>query len=644
MLLARLSFLLLAPAGGLVRLVRAQATQPAATLPAPGQPAQTGTVGAFVIVGNSLVSAQQIFLGTPDRVYFLDKVENNPTQINGHPAWSSEWSLGNNSQRPLDAITNTFCAGGNVLGNGTWLNVGGNQAVTFGGNPAPSQHGGAPYDDPDGRNSMRLLDPCEDASCDWVLSPQQSAQRWYPTLETLEDGSIIILGGCQNGGYVNDITQDTPTYEFFPTRGAPMASTILESTLPANLYPLTWLLPSGTLLIQSNWATSILDYKNQIETPLDDIPDAVRVYPASAGTAMLPLTPANNYTATILFCGGSDVQPNQWLSPSFIPPTFPASTSCVKLTPDVSGSYVEDDPLPAARSMANFVLLPDGRILCLNGGGLGTAGYGNNSWAIGHSYADAPVLQPAIYDPAAPNGSHWSSDGLQNSTVPRMYHSSALLLPDGSVLVSGSNPNPDYTVGPGVVYPTEYRTELFYPSYFNQRRPQPKGLLAQYSYGGPSFDITLSVDDLFGDLNNANATSVVIIRPGFSTHAINMGQRFAELNTSYTAYEGNNTAVIHVSQLPPNPAIIAPGPAFVFVVVKGVPSIGQQVMLGSGQLGTQTVLAVSDLPVASVVAAPAATSSSANTKSAGVAISPRLPACFGGAAALLALASIALWT
>ena len=39
--------------------------------------------------------------------------------------------------------------------------------------------------------------------------------------------------------------------------------------------------------------------------------DAVRVYPASGGTAMLPLTPDNNYTATILFCGGSNIQPDQ---------------------------------------------------------------------------------------------------------------------------------------------------------------------------------------------------------------------------------------------------------------------------------------------------------------------------------------------
>lgn len=86
--------------------------------------------------------------------------------------------------------------------------------------------------------------------------------------------------------------------------------------------------------------------------------------------------------------------------------------------------------------------------------------------------------------------------------------------------MSGSNPNPDVTVGAGVEFPTEYRTELFYPSYFNERRPQPQGLLAQFTYGGPYFNVTLDSDDLFGDLGNANLTKVVIIRTGFSTHAI----------------------------------------------------------------------------------------------------------------------------
>jgi hypothetical protein len=90
-------------------------------------------------------------------------------------------------------------------------------------------------------------------------------------------------------------------------------------------------------------------------------------------------------------------------------------------------------------------------------------------------------------------------------------------------MVSGSNPNPDYTVGPKVEYPTEYRTELFYPSYFNERRPQPQGILAQLSYGGPYFNISLDSTDLSGDVNNANLTKVVIIRPGFSTHAMVRG-------------------------------------------------------------------------------------------------------------------------
>ncbi|KAF8629225.1 hypothetical protein AX17_005808 [Amanita inopinata Kibby_2008] len=576
-------------------------TNAQSTLPPPGQPSKPGNPGHFEIIGQSLVSAQQIFLGTHDTVYFVDKVENNPTQIKGHPAWASEWALGSGNQRALDVVTNSFCAGGNVLGNGTWINVGGNQAVTWGGLEAPGQNGGPPYDDPDGRTSIRLLNPCDDGNCDWIISKQKSDQRWYPSLETLEDGSLIIIGGCRNGGYVNDPGQDNPTYEFFPSRGVPVQLDVLHRTLPANLYPLTWLLPSGKLLIQSNWETVIFDYKANKETPLDNMPDAVRVYPASAGTIMLPLTPANKWTATLLFCGGSNVATNQWYDQNFVAVGQPSSPSCVRLTPDVSGSYTEDDALPESRTMTNLIALPNGKILCLNGARMGTAGYGNNTWAIGQSFADRPVLTPAMYDPNAPAGQRWSQDGLSPSTVPRMYHSSAILLPDGSVLVSGSNPNADYNVGPGIEYPTEYRTERFYPPYYNQRRPQPVGIPSQLSYGGPSFNISLSSDDLSGDVNIVKSASVVVIRPGFSTHAINMGQRFVQLDATYTGSTSDNTALLHVQQLPPNPAVLAPGPAFLFVVVNGVPSVGLQVMVGTGQLGDQPVQAAANLPTSSFI-------------------------------------------
>lgn len=61
--------------------------------------------------------------------------------------------------------------------------------------------------------------------------------RWYPTVETLEDGSVIIIGGELYGGFVNSVNQkqSNPTYEFWPTTGAPISSSFLLATQPANL-------------------------------------------------------------------------------------------------------------------------------------------------------------------------------------------------------------------------------------------------------------------------------------------------------------------------------------------------------------------------------------------------------------------------
>jgi hypothetical protein len=117
----------------------------------------------------------------------------------------------------MDVLSNSFCAGGTVLGNGTWLNVGGNQAITYGGDPAAGQTGQSPYGDWDGGKAIRFLDPTDDGECNWVDDPNlyMTSRRWYPTLETLEDGSAMIFGGCEWGGYVNQAAsqQNNPTVE-----------------------------------------------------------------------------------------------------------------------------------------------------------------------------------------------------------------------------------------------------------------------------------------------------------------------------------------------------------------------------------------------------------------------------------------------
>jgi hypothetical protein len=79
-----------------------------------------------------------------------------------------------------------------------------------------------------------------------------------------------------------------------------------------------------------------------------------------------------------------------------------------------------------------------------------------------------------------------------------------------------------------------------------------------------------------------------------------MGQRYVELETSYTG-NADGTGVLYVSQLPPNPAILAPGPALIFVAVNGVPSVGQQIMIGSGKIGKQTVSPAQTLPSSSII-------------------------------------------
>jgi len=92
--------------------------------------------------------------------------------------------------------------------------------------------------------------------------------------------------------------------------------------------------------------------------------------------------------------------------------------------------------------------------------------------------------------------------------------------PSGSIFVSGSNPNTDFSDPDIFKYFTEYRTERFFPPYYNERRPQPKDLPKQLSYGGPVFNVLLDSDDLFGDAQNTVTASVVVIRQGFSTHAL----------------------------------------------------------------------------------------------------------------------------
>ena len=218
------------------------------------------------------------------------------------------------------------------------------------------------YEDADGGTAIRMIDPCDDESCEWAQGDtdysntdntggylRMTSRRWYPTVEALEDGSVIVIGGDLWGGYVNDANggQDNPTYEFFPHKESdePINLQFLSDTLPVNLFALTWLMPDGRLFMQASLSTILYDWTTRTTTNLPAMPYATRVYPASGATAMLPLTPANNYTATILFCGGS--APPSWGNSGtagYNVTAVPADNTCVRINPmDENPQYITDD-------------------------------------------------------------------------------------------------------------------------------------------------------------------------------------------------------------------------------------------------------------------------------------------------------------
>lgn len=306
---------------------------------------------------------------------------------------------------------------------------------------------------------------------------------------------------------------------------------------------------------------------------------------------------------------------------------YPASQDCQRITPEPIDKsppvYIKDDDMLEGRTMGQFIILPDSTLLVINGALNGTAGYAQMTgqtrtyaqMPFGMSLASGPVLTPAIYNPNAAPGQRWTRFG-QPSSIPRLYHSTALLLPDASVLVAGSNPNVD--VNFTTRYPTTYTAERFYPPYFANisSRPVPSGMPDTLSYGGAPFIIDLPVGSYAGDPNGAAATArVVLVRPGFTTHAMNMGQRLLQLNTTFQVADNGDIA-LYVSQVPPNPNLLTPGPVLMFVIVGEVPSVGKMVMLGTGSIGVQPIQAAALLPPSQTRVDPPPTAAAA---SAGVA-------------------------
>ena len=155
-----------------------------------------------------------------------------------------------------------------------------------------------------------------------------------------------------------------------------------------------------------------------------------------------------------------------------------------------------------------------------------------------------------MYDPTT---NTFSSAGV--NAFPRLYHSSALLLPDATVALMGGNP----TRGS-----YETRIEIYSPAYLfaadgsPAMRPAITSAPAAFDYG-TTFQVQTS--------DAASIASVVLVRPGASTHAVDMDQRLVQLTFT------KGTGVLSVTA-PPGGNVAPPGYYMLFVLNSaGVPSL-----------------------------------------------------------------------
>lgn len=155
---------------------------------------------------------------------------------------------------------------------------------------------------------------------------------------------------------------------------------------------------------------------------------------------------------------------------------------------------------------------------------------------------------------------------MSNTTIARLYHSEAILMQDGRVLVSGSDPQEGDAAK--VKFPEEYRVEVFVPPYILSGAPRPAFTIANEDWA-----YARSITIQLISFTSTNNIKISLTGAEASTHGNNMGQRtiFPEFSC-----EGRTCTIT----APPNSRICPPGWFQLWVLDGGIPSLSQFVRIG----------------------------------------------------------------
>lgn len=376
-------------------------------------------------------------------------------------------------------------------------------------------HGGYYYnaDPPRTPNTERRTFLFNPGTSSFAATVETNIGRFYPTTLTIADGRPLTLFGQDNA------SSGAPTvasFEIYTPGGVGAWSA--PKSLPFNYfyYPWTFLLPGGDFFIAGPQkpARRFDPMANPIvDQQYDQLTLQQRGVNMDGTAVLLPLRPPH-YEPRVLIAGGT-TQGANW-SPTEADPL--ASAEWIDLSAAAPVWEALED-MKVARRHLNCVLLPDGRVLMLGGVELPPDG--------------GPV---EIFDPEDP------TLGFQlgpNMKYPRGYHSAAILLPDGSVIMGG-DPNGGATPN-----------ERYLPSYFFKPRPVINSSPATVAHGA-AFSVATDTP--------AAIAEVVLMRPGAVTHGFNQNQRYVGCTiTGRTATSIDMTA-------PPNGTIASPGYYMLFII------------------------------------------------------------------------------
>lgn len=343
----------------------------------------------------------------------------------------------------------------------------------------------------------------------WTRAPDMNAGRWYPTVTPLANGdALVVAGQIDTTVGMNTLPQ---VYQAATNTWRDLTGAQLDQPT----YPMMFLAPNGKVIDVA--PTRFTRY-------LDTTGTGAWIWVGTRIGVWRDYGSAVLYgDGKILVAGGGD------------PPTATAEVINLNVATPAWRAVAS---MSVARRHLNLTLLPDGTVLATGG----TSG-------AGHNNPTAPVFAAQLWNPAT---EAWTT--LASATVPRLYHSSALLLPDGRVLTTGGDGYTD--------------VEVFSPPYlFKGARPAISAAPASIGYGQ---QFTVASPEASG------IAKVTMIRIASVTHAFDQSQRINLLPFTVGTGALNVTA-------PANGNLAPPGHYMLFIVNgNGVPSVGSIVQVGAG--------------------------------------------------------------